>query len=131
MLLNRAQSSKCRVSQSPKEITMVTRHIPVLRAWRRVRVLGLPSLSPPPPPPSHQMPPQTLQFTPFSSLVQPSFWHELTRLKIDVLRLSEDTIEINGSYAAGRSVVDRETGNEIGLGCNLTVGVDAFEKEAQ
>lgn len=73
---------------------------------------------------------QTVQFTPFSSLVQPAFWHELTRLKIDVLRLSQEALEIHGSYAAGRSVVDRETGREVGLGCGLTVGGDAFAEGA-
>ena len=77
------------------------------------------------------MPPQTVQFTPFASLVQPAFWHELTRLKVDVLRLKQDAIEINGSYAAGRSVLDRETGTEVSLGCNLTVGSDAFEQPPQ
>ncbi|KAI0758485.1 hypothetical protein BD413DRAFT_607654 [Trametes elegans] len=41
------------------------------------------------------------QFAPFQSLVQPAFWHALTELKIDM-------------------------GKEIALGCNPTVGGDAF-----
>ncbi|KAG8894439.1 Autophagy protein 7, partial [Tulasnella sp. 403] len=69
-----------------------------------------------------------LQFTPFSSVVQPAFWHELTKLKIDVLRLSQDSIPLYGSYSVGRAVVDRETGMEVALGCNLVVGGDAFLK---
>ncbi|THH04091.1 hypothetical protein EW145_g5776 [Phellinidium pouzarii] len=72
-----------------------------------------------------------VQFTPFSSLVQPPFWHELTRLKIDVLRLSEQTVPARASYTIGRSVTDRETGTEIDLGCHLTLGADAFSQESQ
>lgn len=69
-----------------------------------------------------------VQFAPFSSLVEPSFWHALTNLKIDVLRLSDDAVDLSGSYSTGRSVKDRETGNDIALGCNLTVGGEAFIK---
>lgn len=72
-----------------------------------------------------------VQFAPFSSLVQPAFWHELTNLKIDVLRLSDDILPITGSYSVGRSVKDRETGQEIALGCNLSVGSESFEKGSQ
>ncbi|RDB29505.1 Ubiquitin-like modifier-activating enzyme ATG7 [Hypsizygus marmoreus] len=70
-----------------------------------------------------------VQFTPFSSLIQPAFWHELTNLKIDVLRLSDDALPVSGSYSTGRSVVDRESGNEIALGCNLSVGSESFDKD--
>ena len=72
-----------------------------------------------------------VQFTPFSSLVQPAFWHELTRLKIDVLRLAEHPLTIAASYSAGRSVKDRETGKEVDLGCHITLGEDAFDLNAQ
>ncbi|KAJ6487940.1 hypothetical protein C8R45DRAFT_261874 [Mycena sanguinolenta] len=72
-----------------------------------------------------------VQFTPFSSLVQPAFWHELTSLKIDVLRLSDEALPVSGSYSVGKSIHDRETGNEIVLGCNLSVGPEAFDKSAQ
>ncbi|TFL02674.1 hypothetical protein BDV98DRAFT_592331 [Pterulicium gracile] len=70
-----------------------------------------------------------VQFTPFSSLVQPSFWHELTKLKLDVLRLSDESVPIHGSYSTGRSVRDRETGAEIALGCNLSVGSESFSTD--
>lgn len=72
-----------------------------------------------------------VQFAPFSSLVQPAFWHALTDLKIDVLRLSDDAVPVTGSYSVGRSVKDRETGAEIALGCNLTVGGDSFAQTQQ
>ena len=71
-----------------------------------------------------------LQFAPFSSLVQPAFWHELTSLKVDVLRLSDDSVPVNASYALGKSIKDRETGKEIALGCNLTVGGGSFDKDS-
>jgi ubiquitin-like modifier-activating enzyme ATG7 len=69
-----------------------------------------------------------VQFAPFASLVQPAFWHQLTNLKIDVLRLSEDFVPISASYSLGRSFKDRETGQDIALGCNLSLGQEAFEK---
>ena len=71
-----------------------------------------------------------LQFAPLSSLVQPAFWHELTSFKIDVLRLSDDSVPINASYALGKSIKDRETGKEIALGCNLTVGGGSFDNDS-
>ncbi|KAF8885690.1 hypothetical protein CPB84DRAFT_1850295 [Gymnopilus junonius] len=69
-----------------------------------------------------------VQFAPFSSLVQPSLWHRLSDLKIDVLKLSDHAVPISGSYSIGRSVKDRETGQEITLPCNLTVGAESFEE---
>ncbi|KAK7682580.1 hypothetical protein QCA50_014380 [Cerrena zonata] len=72
-----------------------------------------------------------VQFTPLSSLVEPNFWHALTNLKIDVLRLSDETVSITGSYSSGRSFVDRETGNEIALGCNIDMGGSAFSTDVQ
>lgn len=72
-----------------------------------------------------------VQFAPFASLVQPAFWHELTSLKIDVLRLSDEALPITGYYTLGRSITDRETGSEIVLGCNLSVGPESFHKSSQ
>ncbi|KAF8804022.1 E1-like protein-activating [Phlegmacium glaucopus] len=69
-----------------------------------------------------------VQFTPFSSLIQPSLWHKLTDLKIDVLQLSDAAVPVSGSYSIGRTVKDRETGQEIALGCNLTVGAESFDE---
>jgi ubiquitin-like modifier-activating enzyme ATG7 len=69
-----------------------------------------------------------VQFLPLSSLVQPSFWHALTELKIDVLRLSDDAVPVTASYGTGRSITDRETGQNVELGCNLSLGGEAFRK---
>jgi ubiquitin-like modifier-activating enzyme ATG7 len=70
-----------------------------------------------------------VQFAPFSSLIHPAFWHELTNLKIDVLRLSDEAIPVSGIYSAGRSITDRETGREIALACNLSVDSESFSKD--
>ncbi|CAG8707544.1 14722_t:CDS:2, partial [Acaulospora colombiana] len=60
-----------------------------------------------------------LQFTPFTSQVSPQLWHQLSKLKIDELKLSQDSIPLKATYSAGRTTVDRETGKEIGLGCTF------------
>jgi len=52
-------------------------------------------------------------------------------MKIDVLRLSDEALTVFGSYSVGRSIRDRETGQDIALGCNLTIGEDAYQKEPQ
>ncbi|KAF8523725.1 hypothetical protein BU17DRAFT_63663 [Hysterangium stoloniferum] len=72
-----------------------------------------------------------LQFAPHTSLVQPALWHELTRLKIDVLKLSEDSLPIVASYGPGRTIVDRESGKEIPLSGNLSVAGEAFDLQAK
>lgn len=70
-----------------------------------------------------------LQFAPFQSLVQPEFWHRLTDIKIDVLRLSDEALSITGTYTTGRSVKDRETGQNIALGTTISVGADSFQQQ--
>ena len=71
-----------------------------------------------------------VQFTPFQSQVSPQLWHQLSKLKIDVLRLSADSIPVAATYASGRVVVDRESGKEFGLGCTFNVGGEGLTKEA-
>ncbi|RPD60458.1 E1-like protein-activating [Lentinus tigrinus ALCF2SS1-6] len=70
-----------------------------------------------------------VQFAPFQSLVQPAFWHALTELKIDVLRLSDEAQPVTATYTSGRAVKDRETGQEIALGCNLTTTSHAVPRD--
>ena len=72
-----------------------------------------------------------IQFQPFASLVEPAFWHALTNLKIDVLKLADDHVPVTATYTSGRTIVDRETGKEIALGCNLTLAGDAFSDTPQ
>ena len=70
----------------------------------------------------------TVQFAQFSSLVQPTFWHDLTRLKLEVLRLSDEQVPLNASYTLGKTVKDRNTGQEVALGCNISVGGESFNE---
>ena len=44
---------------------------------------------------------ESLQFVPFSSAVETGFWHKLTQLKLDVLHLNEEPIEIIGNFCNG------------------------------
>ena len=43
----------------------------------------------------------TLRFEPFTSSVDLSFWYELSRRKLDLFRLSEDAVPLNGFYNLG------------------------------
>lgn len=67
-----------------------------------------------------------LQFTPFTSLVEPGFWHALSALKIDVLQLSDATHSLHGTYTTGRVARDRKTGQDIPLRSVLSLGADAL-----
>lgn len=69
-----------------------------------------------------------LQFIPFSSSIDPTFWHALTKLKIDVLKLRDQPVPIQAWYERGRWVQDREAGGtEIGLGGELRLDGKSFE----
>ena len=72
--------------------------------------------------------PSTVQFAPLSSLVHPSLWHRLTELKLDVLRLSDESIPLTATYTTGRTVKDRETGKEVPLGCLVSVEGDGAQQ---
>lgn len=72
-----------------------------------------------------------LQFIPFSSSIDPTFWHRLTKLKIDVLKLGDEPVPIKGLYERGRWVKDKESnngnGNEIGLGGEIRLDGKSFD----
>lgn len=40
-----------------------------------------------------------LQYIPFSSFIDPSFWFKLTEIKLDIDKLNEDRKHIWGSYS--------------------------------
>jgi ubiquitin-like modifier-activating enzyme ATG7 len=75
---------------------------------------------------------QILSFQPLSSHISPTFWHALTKLKIDVLKLSSDNVPIQGNFDWGKWVWDKNAdagkGKEVGLGggCALEIDQDAF-----
>lgn len=70
---------------------------------------------------------QPVQFAPFASSIAPDFWHALTTLKLTVLKLSDAPVAISASFAPGRTVRDRSTGEDVGLGCTLELDGNAFE----
>lgn len=69
-----------------------------------------------------------LQFAPFSSSISPSFWQSLTTLKLQVLKLSDEPVPIIGSYSKARTVKDRLTGDEVGMGSVLELDERAFDQ---
>jgi hypothetical protein len=43
---------------------------------------------------------QKLMFSPFSSLISPTFWGKFDEVKVEVLKLNEDPVPIWGFYAS-------------------------------
>ena len=68
-----------------------------------------------------------LQFAPFATSISPDFWHALTNLKLQVLKLSDEPVPITATYTRGRTVKDRKTGEDVGLGCGIELDGSAFE----
>jgi len=66
-----------------------------------------------------------LQFAPWASQVEPAFWHALSQLKIDVLKLSSDSVPLSAFYSSSKSFFDRNTRSEIALASPLTLPGDA------
>ncbi len=67
-----------------------------------------------------------VQFSPLPSLAHPAFWHKLTELKLDVLKLSDASVPVAASYGVGRLIKDREAGASIAVNASLTVEEDSF-----
>lgn len=72
---------------------------------------GPPTTSSPISPP----PPLLLQFSPLPTQITPNFWHALTTLKLDTLRLSDDAVPITARYGIARRVPDRSRGGEVAV----------------
>ncbi|KAF8999186.1 E1-like protein-activating [Cyathus striatus] len=71
----------------------------------------------------------TVEFAPFTSQVDPTFWHALTDLKIDVLKLSDESLPVYASYSAGKVIKDRETGGEVELPGRIVLAKDGFSDD--
>ncbi|THV04544.1 E1-like protein-activating [Dendrothele bispora CBS 962.96] len=74
------------------------------------------------------MAPTIVQFAPLPSQTHPSFWHKLTELKLDVLKLSDAEVDIIGSYGVGKLIKDREggPGAYVGVTGSLSVEEQSF-----
>lgn len=64
---------------------------------------------------------EVLQFVPFTSFVNPSFWHKLADLKIDVDRLNDVSRPISGFFS------NTDTSGAPGK-CLLEVDYTAFNR---
>ncbi|PKI85401.1 Atg7p [Malassezia vespertilionis] len=59
------------------------------------------------------------QFAPFVSQVAPSFWNTLSSLKLNEYQLSDELIPARAEYGTSKTIVDRLSGSEMGLGCRI------------
>ncbi|KAJ7582478.1 E1-like protein-activating [Mycena floridula] len=71
-----------------------------------------------------------LQFTPLSSLVHPAFWHKLTEMKLDVLKLSDREVQLSAYYHPGRYIHDKTENKDVGLDGTFNVGEESFDLAA-
>ncbi|CDS00334.1 probable APG7-component of the autophagic system [Sporisorium scitamineum] len=62
-----------------------------------------------------------LKFAPFSTNIHPTFWQELSSVKIDKLQLSDDAVPIYAHYTAGKVILDRQTGEIVSLGSQIAL----------
>ncbi|KAN0063852.1 Autophagy protein 7 [Thecaphora frezii] len=67
-----------------------------------------------------------VKFAPFGATIHPSFWQQLSTLKIDRLQLSQEPIDVHAQYTTGKSLLDRHTGNHVHLGCSVNVDGASF-----
>ncbi|SAM85228.1 probable APG7-component of the autophagic system [Ustilago bromivora] len=70
-----------------------------------------------------------LKFAPFSTNIHPTFWHELSSLKIDKLQLSDESVDIIARYSAGKVVLDRQTGEAVSLGSQISLDAASLQSD--
>ncbi|CBQ69836.1 probable APG7-component of the autophagic system [Sporisorium reilianum SRZ2] len=68
-----------------------------------------------------------LKFAPFSTNIHPTFWQELSSLKIDKLQLSDDAVPIHAHYTAGKVILDRQTGEFVSLGSQIALDATSLQ----
>ncbi|GAA5847905.1 hypothetical protein JCM9279_003484 [Rhodotorula babjevae] len=71
-------------------------------------------------------PPAPLQFLPLSTSISPSFWHRLTSLKLDHLKLDDTPLPLTGHYTRGRTILDKRTGQAVPLSGALELDDASF-----
>jgi hypothetical protein len=71
-----------------------------------------------------------VQFSPLTSTLSPEFWTAFSKLKIDHLQLSDAAVPVAGRYHPGKSVLDRETGQQLSLGTSIHFDDAAFSVES-
>ncbi|KAJ9098947.1 hypothetical protein QFC19_006171 [Naganishia cerealis] len=72
-----------------------------------------------------------LQFTPLSSFPSPSFWQQLTSLKLDTHKLDDSVRDILGWLEEGRSALNREAGSQVWMRGHLAVNADSFANRVE
>ena len=73
-------------------------------------------------------PPQLLQFEPFKSAVDPTFWHQLGKRKLDLYQLDQSERHIRGYYTAATRA-KKSAERELAAPAQFTVDGEAFEDE--
>ncbi|EST08739.1 UBA/THIF-type NAD/FAD binding fold [Kalmanozyma brasiliensis GHG001] len=69
-----------------------------------------------------------LKFAPFSTSIHPTFWQELSSLKIDKLQLSDEAVQIKAQYTAGKVILDRQTGASVSLGSQISLDAASLQR---
>lgn len=67
-----------------------------------------------------------LQFTPLRSFPSPSFWQQLTSLKLDTLKLDDSAMNIHGWLEEARSVYDKEQSSDVWMSGSVAVDADSL-----
>lgn len=71
-----------------------------------------------------------LKFAPFSTNIHPTFWQELSSLKIDKLQLSDESVPIHAAYTPGKVILDRTTGESVSLGSQISLDAASIRAAA-
>ncbi|KAK0552025.1 Autophagy protein 7 [Tilletia horrida] len=72
---------------------------------------------------------QLLQYSTFSTSINPAFWHAFAELKIDTLQLSDAPLPLVATYTTARSVQDRKTGETIFLPATISLDAGSLKQE--
>ncbi|CAO1630592.1 unnamed protein product [Parajaminaea phylloscopi] len=67
-----------------------------------------------------------LQFAPLPTVIAPDFWHSLSTLKLDRLRLSDERVFLRAGYGPARRVRDRQSGEELRIQGGLTLDQESL-----